>query len=231
MQIKTGMGEIGNARMAAGATLTQHAEVAERLSGAGFVYDFRLLSPDDSQRARYVGLCDRIASLERGIVIPQARAFEILDLRDEVRAIPLHEVWRDQIHNLFPTVGKNDVLDKWLAASTYTAAWYMGLTDTGSTYAAGDTMSSHAGWTENTGYSNANRITCAFNAASAGSKALTAALAFNINATSTLIGAFITTVNTKGGTTGILGSVSSFTGGNRAVTSGDTLSVSGSWAV
>jgi hypothetical protein len=49
---------------------------------------------------------------------------------------------------------------------------------------------------------------------------------FTINATSTIAGAFLTSISTKGGTTGILFSASDFSSpGDRAVVSGDTLSV------
>lgn len=144
--------------------------------------------------------------------------------------------WKDTFHNLVTNVGKADLLDKYLAGSTYTAAWYLGLVDGGSspTYNAADTASSHAGWTESTAYSNANRPTPSWNAASGsgggagsagtGSKATTAT-AFNINGTATIAGAFLISNNTKGGTTGILFSAGSFTGGNKSVSNGDTLSV------
>lgn len=132
--------------------------------------------------------------------------------------------WSDQIKNLVVTVGKNDLLDKYFAGSAYTATWYLGLINSGGTYAAGDTMASHAGWTENTGYSAATRPAPSWSAASAGSKATTAT-AFSINATGTIGGAFMTSNNTKAGTTGILYSAGNFTGGNRSVASGDTLNV------
>jgi len=141
--------------------------------------------------------------------------------------------WEDTIDNLVFTAGKNDLLDKYLAGSAYTAAWYMGLVDGASapTYAAGDTSASHVGWTENTGYSQGARPTCAFSAAAAGAKALSAALSFSINATSTIAGCFLSTLSTKGGTTGITLSGGSFTGGNKSVANGDTLNVSYSLSV
>jgi len=134
--------------------------------------------------------------------------------------------WTDTYSNLVTTVGKNDLLDKYLAGSAYTAAWYLGLISlTGYTaVAVTDTMASHAGWTEDIGYSNATRVAPSFGAASAGSKATTAT-AFNINATTTIKGTFLTTVATKSGTTGILYSAGLFTGGDKAVASGDTLNV------
>ena len=134
--------------------------------------------------------------------------------------------WTDAIENLVVTVGKNDLLDKYFAGSAYTAAWYLGLVDGGTTptYAAGDTMASHAGWTESVAYSNATRPAPSWGSAASGSKATTAT-AFNINATATIAGCFMTTISTKSGTTGILYSAGSFTGGNKSVASGDTLNV------
>jgi hypothetical protein len=49
---------------------------------------------------------------------------------------------------------------------------------------------------------------------------------FSVNGTTTVGGAFLTSDNTKGGTTGILFSASDFTSpGDRSVVSGDTLNV------
>ena len=49
---------------------------------------------------------------------------------------------------------------------------------------------------------------------------------FSINGTATIAGAFLTSNNTKGGTTGILFSASDFQSpGDRSVVSGDTLNV------
>jgi len=134
--------------------------------------------------------------------------------------------WTDTYTNLVTTAGKNDLLDKYIAGSGYTAAWYLGLVDGGSspTYAVADTMSSHAGWTENTGYTEANRVTPSWNAAAAGSKASNAT-SFSINATSTISGTFLVSDNTKSGTAGILYSAGNFTGGDKSVASGDTLNV------
>lgn len=128
--------------------------------------------------------------------------------------------------NLVTTVGKNALLDNHLAGSAYTAAWYMlliGITSyTG--VAAGDTMASHAGWTESTVYSNATRPSVSWNAASGGSKASTTTT-FNINASDTIKGVGLTTVSTKGGTTGTLYSAGLFSGGDQAVSNGGTLNV------
>ena len=139
--------------------------------------------------------------------------------------------WTDTIKNLVVTVGKNDLLDKYFAGSAYTAAWYMGLVDGASTptYAAADTLASHAGWTEVTPYSNATRPTCTFATATTANPSVATNSAspasFTINATKTVDGAFLVSNNTKGGTTGTLFSASDFTGGDRSVISGDSLTV------
>jgi len=133
--------------------------------------------------------------------------------------------WVDTIENLVTTVGKNALLDTYLGAGAgITPA--LGLIDNASFSAvnAADTMSSHAGWIESVAYSNANRPAPSFGAASAGSKASTPT-AFNINATATINGCFLSSNNTKSGTTGTLYSAGSFTGGNKVVSNGDTLNI------
>jgi len=140
----------------------------------------------------------------------------------------VHPLGGPLAYAIVTTAGKNDLLTQYFKGSAYTATWYIGLVDGGSapTYAAADTMSSHSGWTENTGYSNSNRVTWTGGTASGGSIDNSGAVAaFNINATSTIAGAFMVTNNTKGGTTGTLYSESNFTQGNRSVVSGDTLNV------
>jgi hypothetical protein len=145
--------------------------------------------------------------------------------------------WTDTYSNLVTTVGKNDLLDKYLAGSTYTAAWYLGLVDgtTTPTYAAGDTLASHAGWSEvptgssyTAGGSSTNRATPSWGTAAAGSKATTAT-AFAIGATLTIAGTLLCSTQARGtasnGGAGILYSAGSFTGGNKSVASGDTLNV------
>jgi len=134
--------------------------------------------------------------------------------------------WADDFHNLVATVGLNDSLDKHFKGSSYTAAWYVGLVDISPTFAVGDTMSSHAGWTEADDYSESVRQTLTLGTPASGSVDNSASkAAFSINATVTIGGAFLTTVNTKNGTTGILYGGGAFTGGNRAAISGDTLNV------
>lgn len=134
-----------------------------------------------------------------------------------------HLKWREVCDNLVVTEGRNDILDKYYTGSAYTAAHYIGLKGAGA-IAAADTMASHAGWSEVTGYSQAARPTLAWSAASAGSKAASGATTFSINATVTAAGGFITTNATKGGTTGTLVGCTDFSV-SRSLVSGDTLNV------
>ena len=139
--------------------------------------------------------------------------------------------WREENHNLVVNVGLQDMNAKYFAGSSYTAAWYIGLYGSGSTNnpAASDTMSSHAGWTEVTAYSQSTRPACTFGTPTTANPSVAtnsaSAASFSINGTTTVGGAFLTSNNTKGGTTGTLFSASDFTGGDRSVVSGDTLTV------
>lgn len=136
--------------------------------------------------------------------------------------------WSDRVYNLVTTEGLNDALTKYFKGSSYTAAWYVGLVNGGSspTYAAGDTAASHAGWTEVTAYSESVRQTLTLGTASAGSIDNSASKAvFSINGTATVAGCFVISNSTKSGTTGVLYGEGNFTGGNKSVASGDTLNV------
>ena len=140
--------------------------------------------------------------------------------------------WSAEKHNLVVNVGLKDMNDKYFTGSAYTAAWYIGLYGSGSTNnpAASDTMSSHAGWTEVTAYSQATRPAATFAAASTADPSVITNSAspatFSMNGTTTVGGAFLISNNTKGGTTGILYSAADFQSpGDRAVVSGDTLNV------
>lgn len=90
-----------------------------------------------------------------------------------------------------------------------------------------NTAASHAGWTELTAYSEANRQALTLGTAAAGQIDNTAAKAtFTCNANGTVAGAlFIISNNTKGGTTGTLFSVAPFLQGNKSLDSGDEITV------
>lgn len=119
-----------------------------------------------------------------------------------------------------------------LTSVTQITTWYIGLYGAGAsnTPAAGDTMASHAGWTEVVPYSNATRVAATFvTATTANPSVVTNAASpatFNINATSTVGGAFLTSGSAKSGTTGTLFSAADFAApGDRSVVSGDIISV------
>lgn len=139
--------------------------------------------------------------------------------------------WTDMVENLWTTVGKNDVLDKYMAGSAYTQTLAMGLKGTGSA-ALGDTQTSHAAWLE-VGLANAPTYTAPrktpnfSTGASAGSKSTVSAVSFLITSTGTVAGLFLNNGGTTGidNTTGVLFSAGDFTGGSRAVINGDTLNV------
>jgi len=144
---------------------------------------------------------------------------------------------RDLFKNTVMTLGKNKMLDAALAGSAYTVTGpFMGLISSVSYAAisAADTGASHAGWTE-AGVTNAptysgNRKTAAWSAASSGSKALSAALAFTFTGAGTVKGCFMVfesgAVNSIDNTSGTLLSAGLFSGGDRIVANTDVLNVS-----
>ena len=136
--------------------------------------------------------------------------------------------WEESNHNLVVNEGLADMNDKYFSGSTYTAAWYIGLVTgpgAGNTYAAADTLASHAGWTENTDYSG-DRKAATFGSATVADPSVInnsgSVAQFSMTGTATIAGAFLASVDT--GTSGILFSVSNFQSpGDRAVVNGDTL--------
>lgn len=139
--------------------------------------------------------------------------------------------WKDEFHNLVVKQGLKDMNDKYFTGSGYTAAWYIGLIDNSPTpsLSANDTSSSHAGWVEFTGYSQANRPTLSFGASTTADPSVitTSSAAFSITSTATIYGAFVISNSTKGGTGGspiVLFSEGAFAA-TRSVVNGDTLNV------
>jgi hypothetical protein len=138
--------------------------------------------------------------------------------------------WEDSAHNLVVNEGLKDMNDKYFSGSAYTAAWYLGLItgpSSGTSFLAGDTLATHAGWTEDTNYTG-NRKAVTFGAATTADPSVITNSAspsqFTMNGTTTIAGAFLTNVAT--GTSGILFSEADFQSpGDRAVVSGDVLNV------
>lgn len=134
--------------------------------------------------------------------------------------------WVEEFDNLVVTAGLNDSLDKHFKGSSYTAAWYVGITAGTPTFAAGDTMSSHGGWTEVTAYDEAARPTLTLGSVSGGSVDNSASKArFTVSANGTTIGgAFVVSNSTRGGSTGTLYGGGAFSS-NKVLDDNDTLDV------
>lgn len=118
------------------------------------------------------------------------------------------------VFNDITNEGKNTIFDVMFSDLTQVAAasWYIGLISLSgySALAAADVMSSHAGWTEFTTYSQANRV--AWGPGNPASQSITngTPATFDITGSGTVKGIFVTSQNTKGGTTGYLWSTALF---------------------
>lgn len=123
--------------------------------------------------------------------------------------------------------GLNKLLNVMFVAATQLTAWYAGLISNTSysALAAGDTMSSHAGWTESVAYSGSTRPQWTAGTSTSKSTTNSSTVDFAINADGTVIkGIFITSDNTKSGTSGTLWSTGLFTG-DQTLANGDTLKI------
>jgi hypothetical protein len=133
--------------------------------------------------------------------------------------------WREEVPNTIMVVGANDALTQYFKGSTYTAAWFVGLS-TGTTFSTADTSASHAGWTEYANYSQPTRPAWTGGTASAGSISNSASQAvFSINGAGGTVGsAFMISNNTISGSTGILYGGAALSS-SRTLASGDTLNI------
>lgn len=138
--------------------------------------------------------------------------------------------WVDIAPNLVVNTGLQDMNTKYFKGSTYTAAFYLGLigdTSANTTFSGGDTLASHAGWTENTDYSG-TRPQVTFGTATLADPSninnSASVATFAMNANATISGAFL--CNVASGTSGLLFSAADFQApGDRTVVSGDVLNV------
>ena len=141
-----------------------------------------------------------------------------------------HEKWVDIAPNLVVNTGLQAMNTQFFTGSAYTAAWYIGLvngTSASTTFSGGDTLATHAGWTENSSYVGTRK------AASFGTATLAdpsninnsaSAASFTMNANATIAGAFL--ANVASGTTGLFFSAADFQSpGDRTVVSGDVLNI------
>ena len=139
--------------------------------------------------------------------------------------------WAADMHNLVVNEGLQNMNAQYFKGSSYTAAFFLGLV-TGpagsTTYTAADTLASHAGWTEFTGYTGSRKAVTFGTATTAAPSVINSTASpssFAITSTAVVAGAFLCTVDS--GTSGVLFSEADFDApGDRSVVSGDTLNVS-----
>lgn len=123
-------------------------------------------------------------------------------------------------------VGLNHILETQFNGGTPVTAWYIGLINNSgyTALSAANTMASHSGWAETSAYDEATRPE--WTAGTAASRSITngTPIDFSINATTVIRGIFITSVNTKGGTSGVLWATALFAS-TVSAENGDTLKV------
>jgi hypothetical protein len=181
-----------------------------------------------------------VVTMQSNVTVPEGMGIEgyyHVECRDKDGNLK----WEEQFPNLVVAVGKQLMLDTLLKGSSYTVVGpYLGLiSGTGNTFAAADTMSSHAGWSEFTPYTvggSAVRGTAVF--ASASSSGLTptnvttsaaTAITYTITGGGGVVGGcFLVTGSgasaTISNTSGTLYSAGAF-GTAKTTTAGDTVSV------
>lgn len=133
-----------------------------------------------------------------------------------------NEKWTDSGHNLMVDEGLEYILGVALSDETQDATHYIGLKVASGGIAAGDTLASHAGWTEATNYTGDRQ---AWVEAGVSSKTITntaSPASFSINGTGTVAGAFLCVPST--GSAQELIAVGDFAV-TRNTYSGDTLEV------
>ena len=222
--------EIVSANAAVSASLGAAVLRSENVYAHG-LYRVEVTTPIHARRDEYLDLLDQITrknQLRAGLIGRAQRVThggQVRALYRQLNSIPTERKSIEEIENLVTNVGKAFLLDTVLAGSAYTAAWYLGLSTATTTPAAADTMASHSGWVENQNYTQGTRVAPSWSSATAGSKPTSSAAVFNINAASQVLdGVFLNSVSTKGGTTGTLYSIGTYT--SKTLNSGDILNVS-----
>lgn len=181
-----------------------------------------------------------VATLQANVTVPEGMGIEG-HYHVECRDVDGNLKWEEKFPNLVVAVGKQLMLDTLLKGSSYTVVGpYLGLiSGSGNTFAAADTMSSHAGWSEFTAYTvggSAVRGTAVFGSATSSGTTPT-------NVTTSAASAITYTITGGGGTVGgcflVTGSGASSTISNtsgtlysagafstaKVTTAGDTVSV------
>lgn len=133
--------------------------------------------------------------------------------------------WIEEFDNIIVNVALDHLLDVVLKGGSAISTWYVGIKGSG-TPAASDTMSSHATWSEIVAYSEANRPGWSGGSVSSQSVDNSGSPAqFTINANGTAIyGAFLSSNNSKSGSTGTLFSAGDFAS-SKTLDNGEILEV------
>jgi hypothetical protein len=181
-----------------------------------------------------------VATMQSNVTVPEGMGIEGY-YHVECRDAQGNLKWEDQFPNLVVAVGKQLMLDTLLKGSSYTVVGpYLGLiSGTGNTFAAADTMSSHAGWAEFTPYTvggSAVRGTAVFGSASSSgltpsnvTTSAASAITYTITGGGGVVGGcFLVTgagaSSTISNTSGTLYSAGAFATA-KTTTAGDTVSV------
>jgi len=135
--------------------------------------------------------------------------------------------WIAHADNLVVNEGLTALVTACFKTIPGSVTWYLGLKGTANAFAAADTMASHVnGWTELTAYDEATRPEWVEGTVTNGSVSNTLSKArFTASGSMTVVGLFMTSNNTKGGTTGTLYGGADFSEGSRAMVDNDTLDV------
>jgi len=173
------------------------------------IYNFKCWGPKAAFLAEYMRLWESNGGVLTKAMLP------MLELK-----------WHDRFCNVVP--GKNFILNTLFKSSGYTSTWYLGLISaTGYTeLLEADTAASHAGWVEDTNYTESNRPSLAFADAANDSITVSSSVSFSANGVSTIKGAFVASGNTKGGTGDTLLSEGLFATGDKPIESGYILNAS-----
>ena len=188
------------------------------------MYDLSaLISPPRRKQSE----ADQIATLARMIDVLQ-RGYVCMQVRNRdgsLDRLPNGKPNRWWFKNAATTAGLNHMLGVTFNNVSAIGAWYFGLIDgaTFSTVSANDVMNSHAGWTENQNYSG-NRPQWTIGTITGGQAPTGTAATFAMTATTTIQGIFVTSSNTKGGTTGTMWATA-VEGTPRNVSNGQSLQV------
>lgn len=129
--------------------------------------------------------------------------------------------WMDRTHNMVVNAGLEHILDVVFTGTTAVSTWYVGLASSSMTVASGDTMASHAGWTEFTSYADDRKewVEARTNRTITNSAS---AATFTINTAGTVGGGFLCDVATGNS---VLMCAAALSGGDRAVVDTDTINL------